>query len=276
MVSVEERMEIAGRIFTIVRSASRNRNAWARLQGDVLSISIPSRWPSSERERVWKELLGKSVRSIEKGRWTGKTVGRVSFADGQRLMALGREFRISFVPARRFGKRMHPGGGIEIMVDRMHPRMQERASSLVKDCLIDALMPSVLERMNRINDDHFQARVARLSIRDNVSRWGSCSRDGTISLNFRLLFMPDGILDYVIVHELAHTHFRSHGPRFWSLVERVMPDHEERRRWLRKNGWSYPNDGKEGGEHQQGTDNTLKDCLEISPGCAQSVSEEPY
>jgi predicted metal-dependent hydrolase len=50
--------------------------------------------------------------------------------------------------------------------------------------------------------------------------------------------MPEDILDYVIVHELAHTKYRSHGPRFWALVEKVMPDHREKRRWLGKNGWS--------------------------------------
>ena len=52
--------------------------------------------------------------------------------------------------------------------------------------------------------------------------------------------MPEGILDYVVVHEIAHTRYRSHGMRFWGLVESVMPDHLARRAWLRKNGWDYP------------------------------------
>ncbi|MFH0884607.1 MAG: M48 family metallopeptidase, partial [Candidatus Micrarchaeota archaeon] len=106
--------------------------------------------------------------------------------------------------------------------------------------MVEALMPAVRGRVATLNEAHFKAQVKRVSIRDNSSRWGSCSRDGSISLNMRLLFMPEAILDYVIVHELAHTRYRGHGPRFWALVGSVMPDHIERRRWLKENGWAVP------------------------------------
>jgi predicted metal-dependent hydrolase len=131
---------------------------------------------------------------------------------------------------------------IEVSVDSAHPRKHEKAAAVIKAKMIRLLMPDLAKRIKRINDSHFQAALGRISVRDNTSRWGSCSRSGSISLNLRLLFMPEGILDYVIVHELAHTKYRSHGPRFWALVESVMPDHKDRRRWLKENGWSYPKD----------------------------------
>ena len=121
-----------------------------------------------------------------------------------------------------------------------HPKSRELASALARTRIVEAVMPSLEERVKELSQRHFEARIGKMSVRDNSSRWGSCSPKGDISLSFRLLFLPAPILDYVIVHELAHTKYRSHGPRFWGLVEKAVPDHRERRKWLRKNGWKFP------------------------------------
>lgn len=75
-------------------------------------------------------------------------------------------------------------------------------------------------------------RVRRVSIRGQRTRWGSCSPDGGISLNWRLVQMPDSVRDYVLIHELMHISEPSHGKRFWALVERACPGHRDARRWL--------------------------------------------
>jgi predicted metal-dependent hydrolase len=237
-----ETIGINGKDYAINRILTRNRNAWARLRDNVLTISIPSRWPEKDKKRIGDELLRKSVSSIEKGRWTGEAVSRLRFSHGQRLNAFGQEFELVFVPSSRFKARAI-GNRIEVSVNGAHDKKDERASETVKRFIVRTLMPQIRGRVERFNALHFQSGIKNILIRDNISRWGSCSRDGSISLNLRLLFMPEGILDYVIVHELAHTKYRSHGPRFWALVERIMPDHKERRRWLKENGWSYPKSG---------------------------------
>ena len=81
-------------------------------------------------------------------------------------------------------------------------------------------------------------RIRALRIADQKSLWGSCSAGGRISLNWRLLLAPPEVFRYVVIHELAHLIRRDHSARFWSLVARQMPDYEERRNWLRKNGAS--------------------------------------
>ena len=78
--------------------------------------------------------------------------------------------------------------------------------------------------------------VHGVSIRNQRTRWGSCSSDGRISLNWRLVQMPDEVRDYVLLHELMHLRVRNHSPRFWREVERVCPRHEDSRRWLRERG----------------------------------------
>lgn len=72
-------------------------------------------------------------------------------------------------------------------------------------------------------------------IKDQKSRWGSCSTKGNLNFNFRLSMLPEFVFDYVIVHELCHIREMNHSQRFWMLVERYCPEYKEAREWLRKN-----------------------------------------
>ena len=76
----------------------------------------------------------------------------------------------------------------------------------------------------------------RIAIKAAKTRWGSCSARGNLNFHWKLILMPPAILDYVVVHELAHRIEMNHSPRFWAQVERILPDYRERRRWLKENG----------------------------------------
>ena len=75
--------------------------------------------------------------------------------------------------------------------------------------------------------------VAGVSIRNQRTRWGSCGRDGHISLNWRLVLMPPEVRDYVLIHELMHLRRLDHSPAFWKLVAAACPGYREARQWLR-------------------------------------------
>lgn len=75
-----------------------------------------------------------------------------------------------------------------------------------------------------------------VTIRDQKTRWGSCSSRGTLSFNYRLIFAPPAVLDYVVVHELCHLTHMNHSRDFWNLVGSVMPDYKTHRRWLKEHG----------------------------------------
>ena len=79
-----------------------------------------------------------------------------------------------------------------------------------------------------------QLSVQRVAVRNQKSRWGSCSRHGTISLNWRLIQTPDFVRDYIILHELAHLRQMNHSPEFWQEVERLCPDYRAAERWLKE------------------------------------------
>ena len=76
----------------------------------------------------------------------------------------------------------------------------------------------------------------RIEVRDQRTRWGSCSTRGTLSLNWRLVLAPFAVLDYVVVHELCHLREPNHSSRFWSLVESRRPEWRAHRDWLREHG----------------------------------------
>jgi predicted metal-dependent hydrolase len=76
----------------------------------------------------------------------------------------------------------------------------------------------------------------KLSIRNQRTRWGSCSATGAMSFNWRLLLGPEPVLDYVVWHEACHLVVMDHSKRFWTLLERHVPAYREPRRWLRQNG----------------------------------------
>jgi predicted metal-dependent hydrolase len=78
--------------------------------------------------------------------------------------------------------------------------------------------------------------VKQVSVRNQRSRWGSCSAGGTISLNWRLVQTPDSVRDYIIYHELMHLREMNHSDRFWRRVEEVCPAWREAERWLKRNG----------------------------------------
>jgi predicted metal-dependent hydrolase len=79
-----------------------------------------------------------------------------------------------------------------------------------------------------------QLPVRRITVRNQRSRWGSCSRHGTISLNWRLIQAPTFVQDYLILHELCHLREMNHSRRFWREVQRVCPDFETAERWLKQ------------------------------------------
>lgn len=76
----------------------------------------------------------------------------------------------------------------------------------------------------------------RITIRNQKSRWGSCSGRGNLNFNCLLMLTPPDIIDYVVVHELCHRLEMNHSPYFWAEVERILPDYKNRRKWLKKEG----------------------------------------
>lgn len=117
-----------------------------------------------------------------------------------------------------------------ILLDLVGASVSQRIEYLCRKELRKRL-PSIIEHYSQLMG-LFPAKVA---IRDTRSRWGSCSSAGHISLCWRLIMAPQEVLDYVVVHELAHLRHMNHSPEFWSLVADYCPTYKEHRQWLKAN-----------------------------------------
>ncbi|MDE6995855.1 MAG: M48 family metallopeptidase [Lachnospiraceae bacterium] len=125
-------------------------------------------------------------------------------------------------------------------------QQEKQANRPVSD-LTDAQRDALTQRYIAAAKEYFPKRAAyfhqftggtynRITIRDQKTRWGSCSAKGTLSFNWRLMLAPPAILDYVVVHELCHLTHMDHSAAFWQAVESVYPDYRSARQWLKEHG----------------------------------------
>lgn len=200
-----------------------------------LEVVVPRRTTRAHIEEVLREKAG----------WIDTTLARLTreaaalpapapLAHGQMLPFAGRELRLALLLAA-------PG-------KRSHTRLTGETLALTVADGRQETIRAALEAWYRAQaHEVFAARIAhcnaaygftfgRVSIKEQKSRWGSCSRAGNLNFNWRLLLAPPPVLDYVVYHELAHLKELNHSPRFWRLVARACPDYETHRAWLRHFG----------------------------------------
>lgn len=140
----------------------------------------------------------------------------------------GRGLRVEMSDVRR----------IEVQDDVL---LLPRTSGSPAAAIAGYLKQSARSHMAERSDHHagiLGRRYTRLVLRDTRSRWGSCSSRGALMYSWRLIMAPDAVSDYVAAHEVAHLVEMNHSPAFWNVVERLCPDYQAPRRWLRENGTS--------------------------------------
>jgi len=112
-------------------------------------------------------------------------------------------------------------------------------SYLVCKCLTKFFQPIITERIHELNGRFFGKHINSVKLKYNTSNWGSCSTQGNINISLRLLFAPQDVIDYVLIHELAHLVHANHSNRFWNLVEKVMPSYREKEKFLNDNNHKF-------------------------------------
>ncbi|MEL7049338.1 MAG: SprT family zinc-dependent metalloprotease [Pseudomonadota bacterium] len=172
--------------------------------------------------------------------WVRERLGQIEapvpFLDGEFMPLRDQAHRIVFLGKRsscpvdiklanssRKYPEIHVGGSVDFAPRRL------------RDWLFDQAKADLDERV-MYHAKKLGLQPKKLTIRDQTSRWGSCSSNGSLSFSWRLVMAPPFVLDYVAAHEVAHLKEMNHGPQFWALVEKTMPRMEEAKSWLQVYG----------------------------------------
>lgn len=222
-----------------VRRSARARRARVEVSASGVEVVVPRRMSARHAGELVAEKRRWIERTLRRYQEAARTGPAVRLEDGGGVPYLGRDLALSVrvEPGRvRPRVRLDTGrdgverlglavgaGGPEPIRAALEPWYRRRA-----DAEIGPRLSAAAARAG--------ASYARLVIRNQRTRWASCSSSGTMSFNWRLLLAPAPVLDYVVWHETCHLRVMNHSPSFWSLVRDHCPDCEDHRRWLRRLG----------------------------------------
>jgi predicted metal-dependent hydrolase len=116
------------------------------------------------------------------------------------------------------------------------PSLQKAVQHLLSRVVGGDFQAEIEKQVSELNRRYFQKPIRGVRLKYNHSNWGSCSTRGYINLSTRLLFAPQEVIDYVIIHELTHLLEMNHSPRFWQIIQDIDPEYRQKEKWLKENG----------------------------------------
>lgn len=159
--------------------------------------------------------------------------------DGAGLPFQGENFRLRLVESdRRKSSASLQGDCFLVQLNREIPaaarasEIYRKLVQLYRELARQAIWERVEFFKTQLNVEYNQIRI-----KEQKSRWGSCSKKGNLNFNWKLVMAPPDIIDYIVVHEICHLIHMNHSRDFWKCVEGLMPDYRNRRLWLKRHGW---------------------------------------
>jgi len=217
-----------GTVAVALRRHPRARNYTLRVGSPAGSpvLTMPARGSLAEARAFLDRHAGWLVRQM------GKLPEALPIVDGATIPLRGVPHFIRHTPHRRGTvTAMANGEGPVLLVAGQVEYLRRRVVDFLKREARRDLERTVMRHAMMLG-----VRVKAIRLRDQSSRWGSCSSTGTLSFSWRLVMAPPFVLDYLAAHEVAHLHEMNHSPRFWHLVESVCPETRQARAWLNSEG----------------------------------------
>lgn len=198
--------------------------------------------PSTLGEDKIKEIVKKKARWIlEKQKHLKKLellFPKKEFTSGEQVLFLGRRYRLKIIRSAEGERSGLHVSGRKILVTIDHRLTEEEKKESIKEALVEWYFSEaeriIGERVDRYGS-FFEVVPELIKIKDQQKRWGSCSQNGILRFNWRIVMAPISIIDYVVVHELCHLKVKNHTQKFWKLVSLAIADYKKRREWLKTN-----------------------------------------
>ena len=153
-------------------------------------------------------------------------------SEGSRICIEGRGYRLLLKKAAR--TKMEIAGG-DCLLSLNDPESEEAVRAALRQALSKRALVRIREEL-AVYAPKIGVQFGRIAIRDQKSRWGSCSAKKNLNFNWKLIMAPEEALRYVVIHELCHLIEFNHSARFWNLVASQMPEYELWKKWLKAHG----------------------------------------
>ncbi len=153
-------------------------------------------------------------------------------APGSHICVEGRALRLELERGSRVAMELT---GEVFRLRLPEPGDEDQVRAAIRQALSRLALARIRERL-KIFAPRIGVEFGRVTVRDQRSRWGSCSSKGNLNFNWKLIMAPPQVLDYVVIHELCHRIEFNHSPRFWGLVRGQMPEYEVWKKWLKRHG----------------------------------------
>lgn len=216
---------IDGLNFELRRSPQRRTISITVDRGGELKVTAPAQCPDPQIEQVVRSRLIWIYTALARKNLLHRDRLPLQYVPGESHLYLGRRHRILLVGAGHPAPLRLINGRFELARSERH-----QAGELFRRWYVARAKERLTSRLEALAP-HVDARPRRMEIRDLGYRWGSCSR-GVVYFHWRVMQLSPRLAEYVVAHELVHLREPRHGPGFWRLLRRVMPDSEERKHAL--------------------------------------------
>ena len=224
---------IAGQNINYTVSYKKRKTIQLKIVGpDQLAVSAPPKTSPAELERIIHTKAGWITKGMLQYRRLAENPVNNSWNDGSSLLFLGQPHMIKIRPVT--GQ-----SGVELADKVITVNISTDAAGTVPGLLKSWYVnqaSGILAGRTAEWSGKIGVRPNRIVIKEQQTRWGSCSSLGNINYNWRIVMAPVSIIDYLVVHELCHLRVPNHSTDFWRLVASFLPDFKDRRNWLRQNG----------------------------------------
>lgn len=176
-----------------------------------------------ESKRYWIYTKQSEFESLNYSRVDRK------FVNGQGFLYLGASYRLEIVDNLEVDIKLYRGKFY------MNKSKVLKGKDVFKDFYREKGLIKISERVN-LYKGMMGVNPNNIRVMELKNRWASCTDEGNLNFNFKCMMAPLSIIDYIVVHELAHLIHKDHGSEFWNMVDKIIPDYEKRRNWLRDNG----------------------------------------
>jgi predicted metal-dependent hydrolase len=233
---VSRSVEIGGqRVDYALRvSAKARRLRMVIRAGSGLEVVVPRGMPLRAHEAFLQDKATWIIQTLDRLREARPAPEAAPLSDGSRLRYAGRELTLRLRDGTRIG---HYRAALHQDELRLGvPALEQPVIRRALEHWYRRQAETVFAERIALHNRAYQFRFGRVSVKAQKTRWGSCSKQGNLNFNWRLLLAPLPVLDYVVVHELCHLREMNHGSKFWQLVAVGCPDYAVHRRWLRAHG----------------------------------------